>query len=119
VKAGLRLKRIYEPADPADGCRILVERLWPRGLTKERAQVDLWAKEAAPSHELRRWFGHDPAKWDEFRSRYLAELTSRRPALDELLQRARSGTVTLVFASRETERNSAAILKEVLERLLA
>jgi uncharacterized protein YeaO (DUF488 family) len=114
VKPDLRLKRVYEPAEPEDGCRILVERLWPRGLTKERARVDLWAKEAAPSHELRRWFGHDPAKWADFKARYRAELAGRPAALDALLEKMRSGTVTLVYAASDPEHNSALVLRDLL-----
>lgn len=114
MKPKLRLKRIYEPAAPEDGYRILVERLWPRGLTKERARVDLWAKEAAPSPELRRWFGHEPQKWDEFKARYLAELATQPEVLEELLAKIRSGPVTLVYAASDPEHNSALILFELL-----
>lgn len=118
MKHRLALKRAYEPAAPEDGCRILVERLWPRGLTKDQVALDLWAKEVAPSSELRRWFGHDPAKWDEFKSRYLAELESRGAAVEAVLERVRSGPVTLVFAARDPEQNSAVVLKGYIEHLL-
>ncbi|HEX8978099.1 MAG TPA: DUF488 domain-containing protein [Parasulfuritortus sp.] len=114
MKPDLRLKRVYEPAAPEDGCRILVERLWPRGLTKERAQVDLWAKEVAPSHELRRWFGHDPAKWNDFKARYRAELAGHPEVLDELLSQLRAGPVTLVYAASDPEHNSALVLRDLL-----
>ena len=111
----IRLKRAYEPAAPEDGTRLLVERLWPRGLSKERAAVDLWLKEVAPGPGLRRWFGHDPQKWDEFRRRYRAELRKRPEELERLRRLARSGPVTFVFAARDPERNSAALLRDFLE----
>jgi uncharacterized protein YeaO (DUF488 family) len=112
----LKLKRAYAAADTEDGVRILVERLWPRGLSKERAAIDLWLKDVAPSPELRRWFGHDPAKWLEFRGRYWDELASR-PALTDLLRaKAKAGTVTLVYAAHDEEHNSALALLEFLEQ---
>jgi len=112
----ISLKRVYEPPTRSDGFRILVERLWPRGLSKKDAKIDLWAKEAAPSAELRRWFDHRPERWLEFKRRYFRELDSRDDALQPLLERARAGRVTFVFASRETRFNNAAALKEYLER---
>lgn len=93
------LKRVYEAAARSDGCRILVERLWPRGLSKQDARIDVWAKEAAPSTELRRWFNHEPDKWTEFKRRYFKELRARRP-LAPILERVRGGGVTFVFASQ-------------------
>jgi uncharacterized protein YeaO (DUF488 family) len=111
----IRLKRAYEQPAPEDGTRVLVERLWPRGLSKERAAVDLWLREAAPSPELRRWFGHDPAKWDEFRRRYRDELRDRPEELERLRDLARSGPLTFVFAARDADRSSAALLREVVE----
>ncbi len=112
----VRVRRVYEPPEPQDGLRVLVDRLWPRGLRKEAARVDLWARDLAPSDALRRWFGHDPARWEEFRRRYREEL--RRPevqgALDDLAERARQGTVTLLFAARDPHRNNAVVLAEVL-----
>jgi len=108
------LKRAYDPPDPADGFRVLVERLWPRGLRKAEAQIDLWVKEAAPSTMLRRWFGHDPAKWVEFKRRYFAELESRRNVLAPIVNRAQAGRVTFVFAARERRYNNAVALKEFL-----
>ena len=108
----LKLKRVYEPSSPQDGFRVLVERLWPRGITKEQAAVDLWLKEIAPSTELRKWFGHDPAKWPEFRDRYRQELGKAEEALNLLRQRMAHGAVTLVFASRDEQHNSALVLKE-------
>ncbi len=112
----IALKRAYEKPTPDDGCRILVERLWPRGLSKRDARIDLWAKDAAPSPELRRWFGHDPAKWDEFRRRYLQELRAHPEALEPIRERMRAGRVTFVFAARDPRHNSAVILKAYLER---
>ena len=110
----VKLKRVYEPAATGDGERILVERLWPRGLAREQAKVDLWLKEVAPSTELRKWFAHDPAKWKEFRRRYREELKGKKDLLDLLKRKAGRGTVTLVFAARDADRNSAVVLKEVL-----
>lgn len=110
-----RLKRAYEPARPEDGCRILVERLWPRGVSKEAAQIDLWAKEAAPSTELRKWFGHDPEKWAEFRRRYRAELRANEAALEPIRERLRARRVTFVFGSKEERFNNAVALAEYLE----
>jgi uncharacterized protein YeaO (DUF488 family) len=110
----IRLKRAYEPPAPEDGTRVLVERLWPRGLSKERAAVDLWVRELAPSEDLRRWFGHDPAKWGEFRRRYREELQAQPDRIELLRGLARSGRVTFVYAARDTERNSAVLLREVV-----
>jgi uncharacterized protein YeaO (DUF488 family) len=111
----IRLKRAYEQPAPEDGTRVLVERLWPRGLSKERAAVDLWLKEISPSPDLRRWFAHDPARWAEFRRRYRDELCDRPDQLERLRRLARSGPVTFVYAARDTEHNSAALLREVVE----
>lgn len=115
-RMSILLKRAYEPPSRSDGCRILVERLWPRGLSKQRAKIDLWAKEAAPSTVLRRWFNHDPAKWTEFKRRYVRELRAHPAALEPILERLRAGRVTFVFASRESRRNNAVALKAFLER---
>jgi uncharacterized protein YeaO (DUF488 family) len=112
----LKLKRAYEPAEQGDGARFLVERLWPRGVSKEAARLDGWLKEAAPSEGLRKWYGHDPAKWPEFRRRYLAELARDPEALEPLREAARQGPVTLVFAARDPQLSNARILKELLER---
>jgi uncharacterized protein YeaO (DUF488 family) len=109
------LKRAYDPPSAGDGTRVLVERLWPRGLSKERAAVDLWPKEVSPSPELRRWHGHDPEKWPEFRRRYREELRARQPELEQLRALARCGPVTFVYAARDTERNSAVVLRDVVE----
>ncbi|HET7053851.1 MAG TPA: DUF488 domain-containing protein [Solirubrobacterales bacterium] len=112
----IRLKRAYEPADPADGYRVLVDRLWPRGLSRERAGIDGWERELAPSTELRQWFGHEPSRFPEFRRRYLEELGERRPVLAGLRRRAREGTLTLVYAAKDTDHNDAVVLAEVLRR---
>jgi uncharacterized protein YeaO (DUF488 family) len=109
------LKRAYEAASPLDGVRVLVERLWPRGLSKEQAAIDIWLKEVAPSSELRRWFDHDAAKWQEFRRRYRDELRQRPEGLDRLSSLVAAGPVTFVYGSRDKEHNAAAVLKELLE----
>lgn len=113
---GVRLKRAYEPAEAADGYRVLIDRIWPRGVTREQARLDEWARELAPSGELRRWFGHDPARFDEFRRRYAGELAAQSAKLAELRRRARQGTLTLVYAARDTEHNDAVVLGEILRR---
>jgi uncharacterized protein YeaO (DUF488 family) len=110
----LRVKRIYEPAASEDGYRVLVDRIWPRGVKKSDAAVDLWLKEIAPSTELRRWFGHDPAKWARFRTRYEAELKPRGEALAMLRSKARRGNVTLLYAAHDLEHNNAVALASVL-----
>lgn len=112
----VQTKRVYQEPDPQDGLRLLVDRLWPRGLAKERARVDRWEKDLAPSDELRRWFDHDPARWQEFRSRYRRELEQRRPLLDEIAGCAQRGAVTLLFAARDEQFNNAVVLKELLEK---
>ena len=111
----ISLKRAYDAPTRADGCRILVERLWPRGLSKAAASIDLWCKEVAPSTELRRWFNHDPDKWVEFRRRYFDELRGRKQSLQPIRDRIRAGQVTFIFAARETRLNNAVALKEYLE----
>lgn len=110
----IRLKRAYEPASADDGVRILMDRLWPRGISKEGAALDDWMKDIAPSAELRRWFGHDPVRWDEFRRRYMAELKSKAEGLDRLRAIATSKTVTLVYGARDEEHNDAIVLRDVL-----
>jgi len=116
VKHELKLKRVYKPPHKDDGTRILVDRLWPRGLTKEKAKVDLWLKEIAPSTELRKWFGHDPKKWKEFRSRYRRELKQHPDELEQIREKARKGRVTLLYGARDQEHNEALVLQEFLER---
>ena len=110
----LRLKRAYAPVSPEDGARILVERLWPRGVSKERAALDDWLKDIAPSAELRTWFHHDPARWPEFQRRYRAELTGHGALLAQLRTRVADGPVTLVYAARDEAHNAARVLHDVL-----
>ena len=111
----VKLKRIYDAPAPDDGRRVLVDRLWPRGIGKEEARLDDWLKEIAPSDALRKWFGHDPAKWEEFRARYRAELQSHGEQLAELRTAASEGTVTLLYAAKDAEHNNAVVLKELLD----
>src|SRR5690242_7863121 len=115
----ITLKRAYETADPTDGARFLVERLWPRGVKKTTLRVDGWLKEVAPSSDLRRWFSHDPNKWHEFRRRYFRELNANPDVVGPLLKAARRGRVTLVYSSHDTEHNNAVALKEYLENKIA
>jgi len=110
------LKRAYERPERVDGYRVLVERLWPRGLSREDARIDEWARELAPSDDLRRWYGHDPVRFDEFRRRYVRELSAERDRLSEVRRRAREDTVTLVFATREPSLSNASVLASVLRR---
>jgi Uncharacterized conserved protein len=114
------MKRAYEPASEADGYRVLVDRLWPRGISKARARIDAWEKDIAPSSELREWYGHDPEKWDEFQKRYVRELRAARAkeVLDDLVRRAQRGRVTLVYASRAGDISDAAVLTRLLNRRL-
>ncbi len=112
----IQLKRAYELAARSDGTRLLVERLWPRGIKKTELRLDGWLKDAAPSTELRRWFSHDPAKWDEFRRRYDAELDASPEAWAPILEASRRGTVTLIYSSHDTEHNNAVALREYLEK---
>jgi uncharacterized protein YeaO (DUF488 family) len=108
------IKRAYKKADKKDGTRFLVDRLWPRGVKKEALDITAWLKEAAPTNELRKWYGHEPAKWDEFRKRYFADLDSKPAAWQPLLEAARKETITLIFSSKELERNNAVALREFL-----
>jgi uncharacterized protein YeaO (DUF488 family) len=112
----LKLKRVYEEPSEADGIRILVDRLWPRGLTKEKARVDLWLKEIAPSNELRKWFAHDPAKWPEFKARYKAELKQNGPQFALLKQAITKGPTCLLYGAKDTEHNEAVVLYDLLSR---
>ena len=111
----LAAKRVYDPVSAQDGYRVLVDRLWPRGLSKERAAVDLWLKEIAPSAGLRQWFGHDPAKWPEFRRKYFAELAGRADEVAQLRALAKRRRVTLVYGARDAERNDAVALRDYLQ----
>ncbi|HEX5473613.1 MAG TPA: DUF488 domain-containing protein [Vicinamibacterales bacterium] len=111
----IKVKRAYEPAARTDGTRLLVERLWPRGLTKEKVHVDAWLKEVGPSTALRKWFAHDPEKWDEFRRRYRRELDANPDAWAPIRAAARRGTVTLVYSSHDEQHNNAVALQEYLQ----
>ncbi len=110
----VRLKRAYEPSARSDGYRVLIDRLWPRGVRREEAKLDEWARELAPSAELRRWFGHDPDRFDEFRRRYTHELAAQDSKVRELRRRARNGTLTLVYGARDQGHNDAVVLAEIL-----
>lgn len=112
----VKIKRIYDPAAPADGKRILVDRMWPRGIKKEEAVLDEWLKELAPSTELRKWFGHDPAKWRDFRSRYKSELKGSADIIDRLRQESQRETITLLYAAKDVEHNNAVVLREIVAR---
>jgi uncharacterized protein YeaO (DUF488 family) len=112
----VRLKRAYDPASPTDGYRVLIDRLWPRGVSREQAKLDRWEKDLAPSAKLRQWFGHDPERFEEFRERYIEELRGQRPRLTALQRRAREGTLTLVYSAHDTEHNDAVVLGDVLRR---
>jgi uncharacterized protein YeaO (DUF488 family) len=112
----IKIKRVYERPDKEDGRRVLVDRLWPRGLSKEKAEVDEWMKDIAPSDELRKWFAHREDRWATFRNRYLEELQRNRPQLERLLGMCERGTVTLVFAARNEQYNNARVIREWLER---
>lgn len=111
----IRIKRVYEPAARADGQRILVERLWPRGIRKESLSLTGWCKEASPSHELRKWFNHDPARWKEFQRRYRAELNGKSETWQRLLEAAKEDNLTLLFSAHDTEHNNAIVLKAFLD----
>jgi uncharacterized protein YeaO (DUF488 family) len=113
----LRIKRIYEAADEADGMRVLVDRVWPRGMTKERAAVDLWLKEIAPTAALRKWFGHDPRRWPEFQSRYRAELDRNTAAVGRLLELVMKGRVTLLYGAHDVAHNHAVVLMAYMHAL--
>lgn len=108
------LKRAYEQASPVDGTRILIDRLWPRGVTKEAAAIDQWVKEIAPSTALRKWFGHDPARWQEFRRRYASEVREHGDELRNLRAQARQGPITLVYSARDETHNDAVVLRDIL-----
>jgi uncharacterized protein YeaO (DUF488 family) len=111
----LKIKRVYEPAEASDGRRVLVDRLWPRGISKERARIDEWLKETAPSTELRMWFSHDPSKWAEFQHRYAAELKGKEAILDALRAEAKRGNVTLLYGAKDEHHNQAVALMALLE----
>lgn len=115
MKLPIKTKRFYDAPAAGDGFRILVDRLWPRGVKKENARIDLWLKEIAPSDELRKWFGHDPAKWTEFKKRYFAELRNKQDSVAVLRQHARAGAVTLLYSAKDEKHNNAAALLEYLQ----
>jgi uncharacterized protein YeaO (DUF488 family) len=110
----IQIKRAYEKAEKKDGRRFLVDRLWPRGVTKTALAMEAWLKDVSPTNELRKWYGHEPAKWDEFRRRYFADLENTPEAWQPLMEAARKGTITLVYSSKEMERNNAVALREFL-----
>ena len=116
TRTKLHLKRVYEAPSADDGCRVLVDRLWPRGLAKEAARVDLWLKEIAPSDALRKWFAHDPEKWDDFQQRYYAELQENDAALEALHAQMKQGRVTLLYAAKDDTHNNAGALRTYLTR---
>jgi uncharacterized protein YeaO (DUF488 family) len=114
TRADVRLKRAYEPADPSDGYRVLIDRLWPRGVSRDQANLDAWERDLAPSGGLRRWFRHDPSRFGEFRRRYIEELRPERARISRLRTLAHEGTLTLVYSARDTENNDATVLADVL-----
>ncbi|MEM1944549.1 MAG: DUF488 domain-containing protein [Nitrososphaerota archaeon] len=116
---GIRVKRVYEKPDRGDGVRILVDRLWPRGLKKNVAKIDLWMRDIAPSDSLRKWFSHDPSRWEEFRRRYWVELDGKEELVKQLLDMARKGRITLLYSASDTKHNNALALYELLVRRLA
>ncbi len=111
----LLLKRIYEPAAESDGFRILVDRLWPRGLSKEAAGIDLWLKEIAPSHDLRKWFAHEPSRWNEFRNRYFSELDEKKTEIEVISEKLRTGPVTLLYCAKDSTYNQAVALQHYFQ----
>src|ERR687897_3633700 len=115
MSARIRLRRVYDQPSPSDGYRVLVDRIWPRGVSKEDAELGEWARDLAPSKKLRRWFGHDPRRWEAFQRRYREELDHHADEIDRLAQRAVQGPVTLVYAARDEQHNNAVILRDVLQ----
>ena len=116
MAAAVRIKRIYEPASPEDGARLLVDRVWPRGITKEAAALTMWIKEVAPSTALRKWFGHDPARWPEFHRCYLDELAANTPAVDRIRDYIEAGRTTLLYAAHDPAHNNAVALADYLRK---
>ncbi len=116
MKHNVHIKRIYEQPQPEDGLRVLIDRVWPRGMTKERARADLWFKEAAPSADLRKWFCHDRSKWEDFKIRYIQELESKQDVVAQLLAAAEKGPLTLLFSAKDVECNQAVVLCEYLRQ---
>jgi len=116
----LKTKRAYEPAEPSDGRRILIDRLWPRGVSKTEARIDVWLKDLAPSTELREWFGHDPEKWEEFKKRYRKELSApeKTRLIEDIAQHARHNDITLIYSAKDTEHNDVRVLEELIEKTM-
>jgi uncharacterized protein YeaO (DUF488 family) len=114
MASNVRVKRIYDPAEPDDGYRVLIDHVWPRGVSRDHANLDAWERELAPSDELRKWFDHIPERFDEFRARYRDELNDHRERIEELRRRARTGPVTIVYAARDREHNNAVVLAELV-----
>jgi len=112
----VKIKRIYDPVSSDDGKRILIDRLWPRGIKKEKAKIDEWLRDVAPSDDLRKWFSHDPVKYEEFKKRYVKELEKKSELLERIKKEAKKETVTLLFSAKDTEHNNATALKEILSR---
>lgn len=110
------IKRVYETPNGSDGKRVLVDRFWPRGLTKEKAKIDLWLKYIAPSNELRKWFGHDPLKWEEFKRRYTKEIKNNQKDFEELESVVKKGKVTILYSAKDEDHNNAVVVKELLEK---
>lgn len=113
----IRIKPVYDPVEKTDGIRVLVDRIWPRGLSKEKVKADLWLKDAAPSTELRKWFAHDPSRWETFKKRYVAELKKNTCGIDRLLELGQKDTLTLLFSAKDPHYNQAAALKTFLESI--
>jgi len=113
----IQIKRVYEGVDENDGSRILVDRLWPRGLGKDKARVEVWLKNIAPSHDLRKWFGHDPEKWVEFKRRYFEELKDKKELIEKIIEKSQKGTATLLYGAKDEKHNNAVALKEFIEAL--
>lgn len=111
----IKIKRVYEGVDESDGSRILVDRLWPRGLSKDKARVELWLKDIAPSDDLRKWFGHDPEKWVEFKRRYFEELKDKKELAEQIIEKSRKGTVTILYGAKDEKHNNAVALKDFIE----
>ncbi len=115
--ADINIKRVYDASEPSDGFRVLVDRVWPRGMTKEKAAIDLWDKNIAPTTELRKWFGHEPAKWQEFQRRYISELNDNATAVDALLKETKGKHVTLLYGAKDEQHNQAVVLRNFLTQL--
>jgi uncharacterized protein YeaO (DUF488 family) len=112
----VKIKRVYDEVSPDDGERILVDRLWPRGIRKDEAKIDEWIKDIAPGNELRKWFAHDPSKWREFKKRYAEELKGQSNRIELLIKKAKRGNITLIFSARDTEHNNAVVLSELISK---